>query len=108
MEHTTINQSSKQAQKQASSESAKEVLAQLNPDYEIACRQISAKEVLAQLNPDYEIACRQINPPTNSLQYIKFKDFPAEHQEEIRRGLESIAQGNSILMEEFKSEKQSS
>jgi len=88
MEHTTLNQSIKQAQKQASSE--------------------SAKEVLAQLNPDYEIACRQINPPTNSLQYIKFKDFPAEHQEEIRRGLESIAQGNSILMEEFKSEKQSS
>ncbi len=88
MEHTTLNQSSRQAQQQASSE--------------------SAKEVLAQLNPDYEIACRQINPPTNSLQYIKFKDFPAEHQEEIRRGLESIAQGNSISMEELKSEKQSS
>jgi len=88
MEHTTLNQSIKQAQKQASSE--------------------SAKEVLAQLNPDYEIACRQINPPTNSLQYIKFNELSAEHQEGIRRGLESIAQGNSILMEEFKSEKQSS
>jgi hypothetical protein len=88
MEHTTLNQSSRQAQQQGSSE--------------------SAKEVLAQLNPHYEIACRQINTPTNSLQYIKFNELSAEHQEGIRRGLESIAQGNSISMEEFKSEKQSS
>ncbi|CBN58674.1 MULTISPECIES: hypothetical protein [Kamptonema] len=88
MEHTTLNQSIRQTQQQASSE--------------------SAKEVLAQLNPDYEIACRQINPLTNYLQYIKFNELSAEHQEGIRRGLESIAQGNSISMEEFKSEKQSS
>lgn len=88
MKHTALNQSSKQAQKQASSE--------------------SAKAVLAQLNPDYQIACRQINAPTNSLEYIKFNDLSAEHQEGIRRGLESVAQGNSISMSEFKSEKQSS
>lgn len=81
MEHTTLNQ--KQAQLQASSE--------------------GAKAVLAQLNPDYEIACRQINEPTNSVQYIKFSEFPPEHQEGIRRGLESVAQGNLISMEEFKS-----
>ncbi|MDF0552547.1 hypothetical protein [Kamptonema sp. UHCC 0994] len=89
MEHTTLNQSNKQTQQQT------------------AISEIT-NAVLAQLNPDYEIACRQINTPTNSLEYIKFKDFPAEHQEGIRRGLESIAQGNSISMEEFKSEKQSS
>lgn len=87
MEHTALNQSSKQAQKQASSE--------------------SAKAVLAQLNPDYQIACRQINAPTNSLEYIKFNDLPAEHQEGIRRGLESVAQGNLISIEEYNSEKES-